>query len=79
MYYHLALEKSPFHLPFGVSLSGKFRHPEVNLGGTRFNNYRAEMVPLEPASKINVNIMAYLKHGWLLFVQEAAKYEGGIK
>ncbi|MCH5233860.1 MAG: hypothetical protein J1E16_01080 [Muribaculaceae bacterium] len=79
MYYHLALEKSPFHLPFGVSLTGKFKHPEVKLGGTHINDYKAEMVSMDPAAKLNVNIMAYLKHGWLLFVQEAARYEGGIK
>ncbi|MCH5242861.1 MAG: hypothetical protein J1F67_10670 [Muribaculaceae bacterium] len=78
MYYHLALEKSPFHLPFGVSLTGKFKHPEVKIGGTHINDYKTEMVSMDPAAKLNVNIMAYLKHGWLLFVQEAAKYEGGV-
>lgn len=75
MYYHLALEKSPFHLPFGVSLIGKFKHPEVRLGGTHIDDYRAEMVSQDPASNLNINIMAYLKHGWLLFVQEAAKFK----
>lgn len=75
MYYHLALLKSPFHLPFGVTLSGKFKHPEVNLGGTHINDYKAEKIAISPGSNLNINIMAYLRHGWLLFVQEAAKYE----
>ena len=74
MYYHLALEKSPFHLPFGVTLAGKFKHPEIRLGGTHIKDYKTEAVSMNPDSRINVNIMAYLKHGWLLFVQEAAKY-----
>lgn len=78
MYYHLALEKSPFHLPFGVSLFGKFKHPEIKLGGTHINDYKSEVVSMNPDSKLNINIMAYLKHGWLLFVQEAAKYEGRL-
>lgn len=75
MYYHLALEKSPFHLPFGVSLLGSFKHPEVNVGGTRINDYKAEMVTIDNQTLLNVNIMAYLHHGWILFVQEAAKYQ----
>ena len=79
MYYHIALEKSPFHLPFGVSLLGKFGHPEIRLGGTHINDYKAEMVSMNPDAKLNINIMAYLKHGWLLFVQEAAKYEESLK
>lgn len=78
MYYHLALEKSPFHLPFGVSLSGTFNHPEVRLGGTRIDDYKAEEVSAEPTKNLDINIMAYLHHGWLLFVQEAAKYQQNI-
>ena len=75
MYYHIALEKSPFHLPFGVSVFGKLKHPEFRLGGTHIDDYRAETVSWENGSKINANIMAFLRHGWLLFVQEAAKWQ----
>ena len=75
MYYHLSLEKSPLHLPFGVSVFGKLKHPEIRVGGTHIDDYRSEMVSIDNDSKINVNIMAYLKHGWLLFIQEAAKYQ----
>lgn len=78
IYYHLALEKSPFHLPFGVTLLGKLKHPEIRLGGTHINDYKAELVTTDEANSINVNIMAWLKHGWLMFIQEAAKYEGKI-
>lgn len=79
MYYHISLEKSPFHMPFGVSVFGKMKHPEFRLGGTHIDDYRSETVTTNPDTKINANIMAYLKHGWLLFIQEAAKYEGGVK
>lgn len=74
MYYHLALEKSPFHLPFGVTLHGKMKHPEVKVGGTHFNDYKAEMVSEDVNTPIDVNIMAWLRRGWLMFIQEAAKY-----
>lgn len=75
MYYHIALEKSPFHLPFGVGLQGKMKHPEIRLGGTHPDNYQAEKVAAVLSSHLNANIMAYLHHGWLLFVTEAAKFE----
>lgn len=75
MYYHIALEKSPFHLPFGVSIFGNFKHPEFKVGGTRMDDYRSEMISPAGSEKINANIMAYLHHGWILFVQEAAKYQ----
>ena len=75
LYYHFALEKSPFHMPFGVSLTGKFSHPEIKLGGTHIDDFKAERVASDPADNLNVNIMAWLKHGWLIFTQEAAKYE----
>lgn len=77
MYYHLALEKSPFHLPFGVNVMGRFKHPEIRVGGTKLDDYRTELLSSDLSSNINVNIMAWLKHGWLIFVQEAAKYEEG--
>lgn len=75
MYYHLALEKSPFHLPFGVSVFGSMKHPEIRVGGTHINDYRTQQVSADVESKINVNIMAWLRHGWLMFIQEAAKYQ----
>ncbi|MCH5225720.1 MAG: hypothetical protein J1D77_06945 [Muribaculaceae bacterium] len=75
MYYHFALLKSPFHLPFGVSLLGNMKHPEIRLGGTHIDDYRSEMVESDQADHINANIMAYLHRGWLLFLQEAAKWE----
>ncbi|MCH5240505.1 MAG: hypothetical protein J1F38_09795 [Muribaculaceae bacterium] len=75
IYYHLALQKSPFHLPFGVSVLGTLKHPEIKLGGTHIDDYRAEMVSLDNSSTLDANIMAYLRHGWLIFIQEAAKWQ----
>ena len=74
LYYHLALEKSPFHLPFGVNLEGTFKHPEVRFGGTSTDGKLAEKIAEGLEWNPDVNIMASLKHGWLLFTGEAAKY-----
>ena len=74
MYYHFALEKSPFHLPFGVSLEGKMKHPELRIGGTHMDEKAAEKVTSVFQWNPDVNIMAFLKHGWQLFVETASKY-----
>ena len=75
IYYHLALEKSPFHLPFGVSLIGKMKHPEVRFGGTSLDDARGENLSMDLEWNPGVNIMASLKNGWQLFIQQAAKYQ----
>ncbi|MCH5232053.1 MAG: hypothetical protein J1E78_00340 [Muribaculaceae bacterium] len=75
MYYHLALEKSPFHLPFGVNLKGSFQHPEVRLGGTHIDEDESERISSDLGGDINVNIMAWLRRGWQMFLKAAAKYE----
>lgn len=79
MFYHVALEKSPFHLPFGVSITGNMKHPEIQLGGTRINNAETEKILEFRKKNIDLNIMTWLHHGWNLFIKEAAKYEGGLE
>lgn len=75
IYYHIALEKSPFHLPFGVNLEGKFSDPKVKIGGTSFDDKKGELITNSLEWNPELNIMASLKHGWTLFMQQAAKYE----
>ena len=79
IYYHIALEKSPFHLPFGVNLEGTFKHHEIRLGGTHIDEKKTEKISEGIEWNPDINIMASLKNGWLMFVQEAAKYEGKLK
>ena len=74
IYYHLALEKSPFHLPFGVNLEGDMKHPEVRLGGTGFNDNKDTKIRENIEWEPDINIMAYLKNGWMQFIEIAAKY-----
>lgn len=74
MYYHLALEKSPFHMPFAVNLQGTFKHPEVRFGGTKIKDDREKEIAADLQSNDNINIMTYLHRGWIMFVQAAGKY-----
>ena len=74
MYYHVALEKSPFHLPFAVNLVGRFPHPEVRFGGTAVKDGREREISSELTTTADVNIMTYLSRGWRMFIEAAAKY-----
>lgn len=75
MYYHLALEKSPFHMPFAVNLVGKFSHPDIRFGGTEVKDGREKEISSVLSEKVDVNIMTNLHRGWIMFVEEAAKYD----
>lgn len=75
MYYHLGLHKSPLHAPFGVNLVGNWRHPGIRFGGAGINDSRERKISSNLSDNVNVNIMRQLKHGWLLFVEIAAKYD----
>lgn len=75
MYYHLALEKSPFHLPFAVNLVGRYPHPEVRFGGTEVKDEREREISADLRQDVNINIMTWLHRGWIMFVEEAAKYD----
>ena len=75
MYYHLGLHGSPLHIPFGVNLVGDWRHPKVRLGGANIHDGREREISANLKDDVNVNIMRELKHGWLLFIAAAAKYD----
>lgn len=76
IYYHIALEKSPFHLPFGVNVEGNMKRPEVTVGGTSFDSAKDSRIIENLEWDPQINIMAYLKNGWLQFIEIAAKYAG---
>lgn len=74
MYYHIALEKSPFHVPFGVNLVGRFSHPEIRMGGTGINDKWEREISSELEDTVDINIMSSLQQGWKMFIGEAAKF-----
>lgn len=75
IYYHLGLMHSPFHFPFGINLVGNYHHPEIRFGGDGIKDGRERKIAADLRESANVNIMRQLKHGWLLFIENAAKYD----
>lgn len=66
---------SPFHFPFGINLVGNFHHPELRFGGKDIHDGRERKISADLGDSVNINIMRQLKQGWLLFIENAAKYD----
>lgn len=75
IYYHVGLMHSPFHFPFGINLVGNFHHPELRFGGKEIHDGRERKISADLGDSVNINIMRQLKQGWLLFIENAAKYD----
>ncbi|MDE6399412.1 MAG: hypothetical protein K2L68_00945, partial [Muribaculaceae bacterium] len=57
------------------NLVANYRHPSVRFGGRRVNDGRERDIPSNLEDDVDVNIMRELRHGWLVFVNAAAKYD----
>lgn len=75
IYYHLGLMHSPFHFPFGVNIVGNYHHPKIRFGGNGIKDGREREISADLYDSADVNIMRQLRQGWLLFVENAAKYD----
>lgn len=75
IYYHLGLIRSPFHFPFGVNIVGDLHHPSIRFGGSGINDGRERDISADLHESADVNIMRELHDGWLLFIENAAKYD----
>lgn len=75
LYYHLGILHTPVLFPFGVNIVGNWHHPSVRFGGRWIKDGREREISANLADNVNVNIMRELKHGWLLFIENAAKYD----
>ena len=70
--YQLSVLESPFHIPFGVNITGTFDKPKVRLGGTRWNGVKALMVSSDPVDPWTRNIRQSLRQTLMQAVCKAA-------
>ncbi len=75
IYYHVGMMHLPFMFPFGVNLVGNFHHPEIRFGGKGIKDGREREIASHIEDSADVNIMRQLRQGWLLFIENAAKYD----
>lgn len=59
--YQLSVLESPFHIPFGVNITGTFDKPKVRLGGSRWNDAKASMVSSDPVDPWTRNMRQSLR------------------
>lgn len=73
LYYHIGVDKSPIPFPFGVNITGTYRHPQLHFGGSRFKPRQAEKITADVSQDFRVNIPKELR--WFIreFMHKAAQ------
>ncbi len=72
MYYHIGVDKSPLHLPFGINLKGTFSHPKVRFGGAHWKPENAREVENTVSDSLQVNMLLETKYFIREMIHKAA-------
>lgn len=73
MYYHIGVDRSPLHIPFGINIKGDFHHPEFRFGGARYGNEKAWPITSGISEAFDINMLRELKYYTKEFVHKAAE------
>ncbi|MDE5795505.1 MAG: hypothetical protein K2H75_00180, partial [Muribaculaceae bacterium] len=73
MYYHLGVEKSPLHIPFGINIVGNYSHPQLRFGGAHFKVNQATDITSHIATQQTFNVVKEAKYYIHEFVRKAAQ------
>ncbi|MDE5876758.1 MAG: AsmA-like C-terminal region-containing protein [Muribaculaceae bacterium] len=73
MYYHLGVEKSPLHIPFGINIVGNFNHPELRFGGPHFKVNQATDITSHIVTPKTFNVVKEARYYIHEFVRKAAQ------
>ncbi|MDE5902106.1 MAG: hypothetical protein K2H21_02695 [Muribaculaceae bacterium] len=74
LYYHIAVEKSPVPIAFGINIEGMFHDPRLRFGGSRYNDKKAEEVTSQIINGDRVNLMHVLRGFLREFLCTGARY-----
>lgn len=73
LYYHIGVEKSPLHIPFGINIVGHYNHPELRFGGPRFKVNQATDITSHIVTQQTFNVVKEAKYYIHEFVRKAAQ------
>ena len=73
LYYHLGVDKSPIHLPFGINIKGHFDHPTLRFGGAKYKERNAWAVTDNVQGKYRFNLTAEGRLFMKAFMHKAAQ------
>ena len=72
LYYHIGVEKSPLHIPFGINVEGNFSHPRIRFGGAGWKVKKGFDITGSVEEEHMVNIIAEAKKYIKEFIHKAA-------
>lgn len=73
LYYHLAVEESPLHIPFAINIEGMFSKPKLRFGGVHYDIKRGEEVTERDQQQEAFNLVRLMRDFMGAFVRKAAE------
>lgn len=73
LYYHIGVEKSPLHIPFGINIVGHYSHPELRFGGSHFKVNQATDITSHIVTQQTFNVVKEAKYYVHEFLRKAAQ------
>ncbi|MCM1368944.1 MAG: hypothetical protein NC204_01075 [Candidatus Amulumruptor caecigallinarius] len=74
MFYHIAVEKWPLKIPFGLNIHGNFHNPDVTFGGSRWKNVKGTKISAGVMDYNMINMVKEARRYMKKFVRTAAEY-----
>lgn len=72
LFYHLGIEDSPIHIPFGINIKGTFRHPLLRFGGAKWKNSESTEITSNIMDQISINLIQTVRNENNKFIHKAA-------
>ena len=70
--YHIGIEDSPLHIPFGINIEGNFHHPRLRFGGAHWKDERAWRITSDIEKSFRWNFVREVSHYGDAFMKKAA-------
>lgn len=75
LYYHIGVEESPLHFPFGINIEGMFHNPKLRFGRASYDIKKGEEVT-ERIQEVNtLNFTHMLREAMQAFICTGARYK----
>lgn len=76
MYYHIGVEHSPLHIPFGINIQGDIHHPHISFGGKDWKDVHGAEISAGVMDSNHINVIRESRKYMHQFLSHAADYRG---
>ena len=74
LYYHMAVEESPVHIPFAINIEGMFSHPKLRFGDVHYDIRRGEEITERDQQEESFNLVRLARDFMGMFIKTGAEY-----